>query len=603
INNITASATPSNICLGQTTTLQAGNGSNFLWAGLGLGVNKVVNPIVNTTYYVSGTDMNGCSGGTASIPVNVIAAPTIAITGDNTIAPGGTATLTAEGAGDDGVYNWSTGATNVNYIQVSPNTTTTYTVQGTTSGGCSGTASYSVSVATVNAGPNQFICAGSPVTLTATSSGIETPVYVWTWSTGNGSQPGSNYSVTPGPSETTVYTVTVNGLYTDQVTVFVNPKPNAIAPASVTIASGTSTTLMGGASGGTAPYTYIWTGPTGTATGNPLTTPNLTANTTFSLEVKDAFQCQSTNAATTLVTVASATGLTVTGDIAYAFGTVNKWMHDVQIKLIGTAGEGTFTGTSASNGNGNFSIPGVTPGTYKVCLNSPKPWGGVTCADVTAIQNTYRARNPIALNGIKRLASDVIDPSACPVTNVADRNLVELRRVTPATAFPATGDWVFMKETEISNAGCDFNYTNSYGYAGGTSSIIISVSAGSLSHNFRALCYGDVDASYTGLKDAEIAQIYDGTEEDWLQLSNYPNPFSNQTTISYYQPVAGHVSIEVFDMMGKMVKTIKSVNSLEGDHTVIMDGSTMAPGIYICILTLKTSDGIIRQTTKLIVTK
>ncbi|MCX6270098.1 MAG: GEVED domain-containing protein [Bacteroidetes bacterium] len=83
------------------------------------------------------------------------------------------------------------------------------------------------------------------------------------------------------------------------VTVAVNPTPQAVASSSVSvICANLDVQLTGGATGGTAPYSWAWTGPNGfTSTlQNPLISNAQTINSgSYSLTVTDANGCFSTN--------------------------------------------------------------------------------------------------------------------------------------------------------------------------------------------------------------------------------------------------------------------------------------------------------------------
>jgi hypothetical protein len=583
INNITASASDAIICLGESVTLSAGNGSNFLWDnGLGLGATKLVTPpLGTTTYTVTGNDTHGCAGGFASVIVTVEDAPSISILSEP--VSGGTR-LTASGADN---YVWNTGSTD-NPLVVSPTVTTEYTVVGTNANGCSGSASHTVSVVTVTIGPDQYICEGSGVILTATVSGDPSPTY--SWSPGGSTE--NHIDVTP--TADTEYEVTVNGSFIASVWVYVHPKPIANA-GDDKILAGASVILNGSASGGTAPYTYSWTGPSFTSI---LQNPSVSAIGVYSLVVTDAYGCSS-NADDVEVTEPLESTYTVSGYVSYAYNNTNKWMHNVEVKLEGAQ---TYIGYTASNGNGYFEIPGVPDGTYTVYLSSPKPWGGVTSTDITLIGNHYRARNPIPLVGIKRLAADVVaNSTAATIDNGnLDKNMVNSKRLNPAVQFQ-TGNWVFTKADMIDQAGPTYYYSR----AGNTafSNIEITVFNGNVTQDFKSLCYGDVDASYTGIKEAEILSTNDGTQDDWFELSNYPNPFAGQTTFSYSQPVEGMATIRIFDLMGNLVNVIDNADQSEGQHEISFDAQGFAPGVYLYVFTLKTSDDMMIQNGKMVIMK
>ncbi|MDI3479485.1 MAG: hypothetical protein PWQ14_631, partial [Rikenellaceae bacterium] len=130
--SITASATPSSVCTGSNTTLSASGASTYSWShSLGSGSSKTVTPTATTTYTVTGTS-SGCTA-TATVSVTVNPLPTVlASASPSTINSGQSSVLTASGAS---TYSWNTGG-NTASITVSPTSTTTYTVTGTSTLGC-----------------------------------------------------------------------------------------------------------------------------------------------------------------------------------------------------------------------------------------------------------------------------------------------------------------------------------------------------------------------------------------------------------------------------------------------------------------------------------
>lgn len=57
----------------------------------------------------------------------------------------------------------------------------------------------------------------------------------------------------------------------------------------------------------------------------------------------------------------------------------------------------------------------------------------------------------------------------------------------------------------------------------------------------------------------------------WV-LQNYPNPFNPSTTIQYEIPKAGEVEIHIFDLNGRVVKTMKNQHPSAGSYEVEWDG-------------------------------
>lgn len=63
-------------------------------------------------------------------------------------------------------------------------------------------------------------------------------------------------------------------------------------------------------------------------------------------------------------------------------------------------------------------------------------------------------------------------------------------------------------------------------------------------------------------------------------MPNYPNPFNPTTTIGFRAPVASHVRITVFDVLGRSVATLTDTEYGVGVHRIDWDASHMASGQY-----------------------
>ena len=69
-------------------------------------------------------------------------------------------------------------------------------------------------------------------------------------------------------------------------------------------------------------------------------------------------------------------------------------------------------------------------------------------------------------------------------------------------------------------------------------------------------------------------------------VSVYPNPFTETTTIKFSMPEDDHVSIDVYDISGKLIETIfNSDVSAEQKYTVEFSGSTLPSGMYFYRMT------------------
>ena len=224
------------ICNGVETILTVTSGSSYLWSsGETTQSITVSNP---TTYSVTVTDANGCSG-SASQTVSMMEQTVIA--GNIHICEGESTTLSVSGTGD---YSWSNGA-NTSSIVVS--TSDNYTVTVSLPNGCSSTASTNVTVADIPVPTimgNTTLCDGESTTLTANGGNS----YLW-----NNSSTSNSISV----SQSGVYTVTVTNTdgcsATTSATIIVNPLPNVSISGNNSFCQGDNTTLTA-----TGANSYVW---------------------------------------------------------------------------------------------------------------------------------------------------------------------------------------------------------------------------------------------------------------------------------------------------------------------------------------------------------
>ncbi len=81
--------------------------------------------------------------------------------------------------------------------------------------------------------------------------------------------------------------------------------------------------------------------------------------------------------------------------------------------------------------------------------------------------------------------------------------------------------------------------------------------------------------------------------------NNYPNPFNPSTVIKYEIPDAGFVTLKVFDVLGKEVKTLIEGYKTEGRYEIEFDATNLPSGIYFYQLRA----GNFNQTKKMVLMK
>ncbi|MBP7272227.1 MAG: T9SS type A sorting domain-containing protein [Saprospiraceae bacterium] len=332
------------------------------------------------TYSVTVSDTNGC----ADIETVIVTQPPVinlTVTANNAgCNGGGSASAEATGGTPNYTYVWSNGTTGSTIGNLAAGT---YTVTATDANGCT-----KVSAATVTSGNGGAIavtatstptlCAGSTGIATASASGGTAP-YTYVWSTGaTGSSIGSlavgTYSVTATSSDgcSGVASVAIISANNANLAINVTSTPS-------TGCSGNTGTATASASGGAAPYTYIWnTGATGSSISS------LGAGT-YSVTATDANGCAKVG--TTMVTSST--------------GSINVTTTQTATTCSGNTGTATASASGGtapytyiwSNGATSSGIGNLAAGTYTVTATSANGCSGVASVVVTGSNSSSLSVN------------------------------------------------------------------------------------------------------------------------------------------------------------------------------------------------------------------
>jgi hypothetical protein len=396
VSNVTVFATPTlavnsaTVCSGNFVAIVPTGASTYTITG----GNFTVAPLTTTSYSITGTSTAGCiSSNTAVASVSVNATPTLAVNSGSicsnnafTIVPSGANTYTVTGGN----------------FTVSPLTTSSYSVTGTSTNGCI-SASAAVSNVTVFATPTLAVNSGSICSnnaFTIVPSGANT--YTVT---------GGNFTVSP--LTTSSYSVTGTSTAgcissnTAVASVSVNATPT-LAVNSGSICSGNAFTIVPSGAN-----TYTVTGSNFTVT--PLTTSS------YSVTGKSTAGCVSASAAVSSVTVFATPTLAVnSGSICSG----NAF-------TIVPSGANTYTVTG-----GNFTISPLTTSSYSV---TGKSTAGCISASAAVSNVTVFATPTLAVNSGSICSNDafVITPSGANTYTVTGNNFTVIPLTT--TSYSVTG--------------------------------------------------------------------------------------------------------------------------------------------------------------------
>jgi hypothetical protein len=377
--NVNANVVNSVVCSGGTTALQGTGALNYLWTG-GVTNNVAFSPSITATYFVIGTDANGCQN-SASKSITVNPTPTVIANASSTlVCTGNTVSLSGSGAN---TYTWSGGISNV--ISFSPTVTTIYTVTGEDNLGCTNTAVRTISVISnqsISANTSSaIICSGNTVTLFG--SGAST----YTWSNGIV----NNAAFTP--SATSTYTLNgtnICGTGSAIITVTVLPLPPVFIIASTsTVCLGNSVTLNAGGA-----LTYSWTNG---ISNNIAFSPG--SSTSYSVTGTDVNGCRNTavqnivvNPLPSLTVVPSSTAICIGSSVSLSGSGANTftWSNGIN---NGVAFNPTITNTYSITGTNTITgcVSNLTPFTLIV---NPIPVVGANISSTVVC-----AGSPVTVNG------------------------------------------------------------------------------------------------------------------------------------------------------------------------------------------------------------
>ena len=316
-----------------------------------------INGLGAGAYTVTVTDAGGQTAITSAVitePTAIVATATVS-QAINCFGTTGCLMIGATGGISPYTFVWSTGATGMNICGLLAGT---YTVTVTDANGCTSSSAVTLTQPTIMAASsidvNVSTIGGSDGSIDLTVSG-GTPSYTYFWSNGSNSQDLTNISAG-------TYTVTIsdiNGCTITYSTTITQPSSGplsvSLSPTNVTCSGAGDGIMTANVTGGTTPYTYLWSNGGTTATITGLTPAN------YTVTVTDA--TGSTQTATTSISQPFPLSVnTVSINQVSCFGAA-----DGSITVSGVGGLAPYT-FAWSSGQTTASITGLNGGSYTVTI-------------------------------------------------------------------------------------------------------------------------------------------------------------------------------------------------------------------------------------------
>ena len=91
---------------------------------------------------------------------------------------------------------------------------------------------------------------------------------------------------------------------------------------------------------------------------------------------------------------------------------------------------------------------------------------------------------------------------------------------------------------------------------------------------------GETHAFLMTLVQTGIDEQQAALPDDYILISNYPNPFNDRTVISYMLIEDADVTLEIYDLLGRKVETLVAEYQTAGDYQVVWDAFDKSTGVY-----------------------
>jgi dienelactone hydrolase len=532
------------VCSGNTTTLTASGASTYTWTS-GVINGAAFTPSVSQNYTVSAADVSGCVI-TNTTFVTVNATPTVSLN-SGSICTGSSFTISPTGAS---TYTFLNGSS-----VVSPTTTTSYSVTGTSTEGC--VSSVAVSSVSVNAKPvvtvnSGSICAGSSFTISPTGANTYT---ISGGSTIVSPTTTASYSVAGTSTAGCVSSVAVSSVSVNAKPVVTVNSGSICAGSSFTISpTGANTFTISGGSSVVSPTTATSYSVTGTSTAGCVSS---VAVSSVSVNAKPVVTVNSGSICAGSSFTISPTGAntyTISGGSSIVSPTTTA-----SYSVTGTSTAGCVSSVAVSSVSVNAK-PNVTVNSGSICAGSSftiSPTGantytisgGSSVVSPTAATN-YSVTGTSTAGCVSSVAVNTVMVNSLPVLTAVTNNT--LLCAGQSSSLSVTGAVTYTWSTNE------------------TASTIVVSPTSNITYTVQGTDANGCENSTSITQNVSTCTGIESIDADY-HFNVYPNPTQGQ----FFIDVNTEITIHVLDVLGNVILT---ENLKAGKHTINIENQSS--GIY-----------------------
>lgn len=238
----------------------------------------------------------------------------------------------------------------------------------------------------------------------------------------------------------------------------------------------------------------------------------------------------------------------------------------------------------------NYDASGVLGG--DICI------GGI---DTSSRSDTAKPSIELWSNGIKLVDGDPVGLSTQLTVNIKDDAGLN---IIPFSASQTDQIQLLINGQTLKNLSPDFVFNNGSTNSGQTQWTVSDDSIGV--NKFRFSVY-DL-AVKKGVLEIYLNVLAPSGENKIDRVYNYPNPFKQETWFTFNLYQEGDVTVKIYTIGGRMIKTLAQSSRSFGYNQIYWDGrdadgSVLANGVYFYKIAVKGSSGEVSKIGKLVVMK